>query len=146
VALTVRPGGREDAALVTALHAMAAGVAYADIFPGQQFPIELTRRRWEAFAGEVRIAEEDGNPVGFVAFEGDWLSALYVLPDWWGRGIGGLLLDLAGPVSSLWVLEDNHQARGFYERRGWSPDGGAREAFGVSELRYTRVSPAGSCG
>jgi hypothetical protein len=42
-------------------------------------------------------------------------------------------------VSTLWVLEGNAQARRFYERRGWSPDGAAREAFGVLELRYRRA-------
>jgi GNAT superfamily N-acetyltransferase len=139
VALTVRRGQTEDAELITQLHASTAEVAYAHIFLDQPFPLELTRRRWEAFSGEVLIAEEDGRAVGFVAYEGEVLSALYVLPDRWGRGTGGRLLDLAGAVSSLWVLEDNEQGRRFYEHRGWSPDGAARGAFGVRELRYTRA-------
>jgi len=139
VALTVRPGLREDAVLITRLHAATAEVAYAHIYPGQPFPMERTKRRWAAYTGKVLIAEEDGRAVGFIAFEGDVLSALYVLPDCWGRGTGGLLLELAGPVSSLWVLEDNGRARRFYERRGWSPDGEVLEAFGVRELRYTRT-------
>jgi GNAT superfamily N-acetyltransferase len=139
VALTVRRGERADAELVTRLHATTAGVAYAHVFPQQPFPIEATRRRWEAFDGEVLIAEEEGRAIGFVAFAGEELSALYVLPDRWGRGAGGLLLDLAGPVTSLWVLEGNALGRRFYERRGWSPDGSVREAFGATELRYRRA-------
>lgn len=138
MALTVRRGGTADAELVTRLHAATAEVAYAHIFPDQPFPIETTRRRWEAFDGEVLIAEEDGYAAGFVAFAGEELVALYVLPDRWGRGAGGLLLQLAGPVTSLWVLEGNAVGRQFYERHGWSPDGTARDAFGVTELRYRR--------
>ena len=139
MALTVRRGARADSDLITRLHAATAQVAYAHIFPDQSFPIQVTRRRWEAFDGQVLIAEEDGRAVGFVAFAGEELSALYVLPDRWGRGAGGLLLDLAGPVTSLWVLEGNAVGRRFYERRGWSPDGTSREAFGVTELRYRRA-------
>jgi GNAT superfamily N-acetyltransferase len=147
VALTIRRGQSEDAELITRLHASTAEAAYAHIFPDQPFPIEMTMRRWEAFAGDVLVAEEDGRAVGFVAFEGEVLSALYVLPDCWGRGTGGRLLDLAGAVSSLWVLEDNEQGRRFYEHRGWSPDGTAREVFGVRELRFTRAAiPGGSRG
>jgi GNAT superfamily N-acetyltransferase len=127
-----------DSELVTRLHTATATAAYAHIFPGQPFPAERTRRRWEAFEGQVVIAEEDGRPVGFVAWDDEELSALYVLPDGWGRGAGGRLLELAGPVSLLWVLEGNQRARRFYERRGWSPDGGVRDAFGVRELRYRR--------
>jgi len=46
-------------------------------------------------------------------------------------------LDLAGPVTTLRVLERNAQARRLDERRGWSPNG---TAFGVTELRYGRTA------
>jgi GNAT superfamily N-acetyltransferase len=47
----------------------------------------------------------------------------------------------------LWVFEDNHRARRFYETHGWSPDGGQEDfEFGgrqVPELRYSRpLEPA----
>jgi RimJ/RimL family protein N-acetyltransferase len=40
----------------------------------------------------------------------------------------------------LWVLEDNPRARRFYEREGWSLDGGRKDAefvgMRVPEVRY----------
>jgi GNAT superfamily N-acetyltransferase len=87
----------------------------------------------------VVIAEVEGRAVGFVAWRGAELDALYVLPDAAGRGVGSRLLDRAGAVSTLWVLEANHPARRFYERRGWSPDGTARPGGGGRpEVRYVR--------
>jgi GNAT superfamily N-acetyltransferase len=147
VALTFRDGDREDAGLVADLHAACAVTAYAHIYPDRPFPFAATRRRWRGYNGRVVIAEEDGRAIGFAAFEGEWLHALYVLPDHWDRGVGGRLLELAGPVSVLWVLERNDRGRRFYERHGWAPDGRAQDASGAVELRYRRpVSPAGSCG
>jgi RimJ/RimL family protein N-acetyltransferase len=43
-------------------------------------------------------------------------------------------------TASLWVLEDNPRARRFYEREGWTRDGGRREeeflGVPVAEIRY----------
>jgi RimJ/RimL family protein N-acetyltransferase len=40
----------------------------------------------------------------------------------------------------LWVLEDNPRARRFYERTGWSLDGGVKDdshlGVSVTEVRY----------
>ena len=38
----------------------------------------------------------------------------------------------------LWVFADNGHARGFYERRGWTPDGATGAAAGAAELRYRK--------
>jgi ribosomal protein S18 acetylase RimI-like enzyme len=73
---------------------------------------------------EVLVAEEDGTIVGFVAMDGDSLEHLYVHPDSQGRGVGGALLERAKERMprgfSLWVFQQNAQARCFYERHGLS--------------------------
>jgi ribosomal protein S18 acetylase RimI-like enzyme len=86
------------------------------------------------------------------------IYAIYVDPDAWSQGTGSALLDAAVArlarerpeleAISLWVLEDNHQARGFYEKHGFRADG-ARLPFergGVSaaEVRYRRPAKAGN--
>jgi hypothetical protein len=86
VALTFRDGGREDAGLVADLHAACAVRAYAHIYPDQPFPFAATRRRWRGYTGRVVIADDDGGAIGFAAFEGDWLHALYAFPT---TGIAG---------------------------------------------------------
>lgn len=83
------------------------------------------------------------------------LYAIYLLPEYVGRGIGRALAeavmaraaDRGFPWLRLWVLEGNRRARGFYERAGFAPDGGA-EPFTVAgvdvpEVRYAlRLTPA----
>lgn len=62
------------------------------------------------------------------------LKGLYVHPDEWSTGVGRALilhveneLCLAGyPEAYLWVLRGNERAIRFYERHGWSADGGEK--------------------
>jgi GNAT superfamily N-acetyltransferase len=78
------------------------------------------------------------------------LCALYVDPDWWGRGVGATLIQAARARLSaqgfreaiLWVLVGNERARRFYEIDAWRADGARRtvEAWGVTvnEVRLAR--------
>ena len=70
----------------------------------------------------VRLAEADGEIVGFAARDGAWLMQLYVKPGWTGRGIGANLLRealadaaFATPVLRLYTFARNEGARRFYE-------------------------------
>jgi GNAT superfamily N-acetyltransferase len=78
------------------------------------------------------------------------LYAIYVEPQRWSTGTGRLLIERCEEelresfgVATLWVLEDNPRARTFYERAGWSPDGGRKseERWGVRapEVRYRKA-------
>jgi len=74
------------------------------------------------------------------------LFAIYVVPEAWGSGAGSALMASALEAlrsyssATLWVLEDNPRARRFYEREGWSLDGGRRDeeflGVTVAEVRY----------
>lgn len=77
------------------------------------------------------------------------IYACYVLPGRWGCGVGGRLLShaLAALAAagrhdiSLWVLEDNHRARRFYESFGFRAEGGRKLldlGEPVAEVRYLR--------
>ena len=81
-------------------------------------------------AGAMKIwcAECGGNVVGFSVAEPESreISALFVLPNFEGRGAGGRLLDVAvewlkarndGPIRLY--TDPSYGAYGFYERRGW---------------------------
>lgn len=79
------------------------------------------------------------------------LCALYVDPEWWGRGIGAALVSAArtslialGSRSAfLWVLEGNARADRFYRIDQWLPDGVRRTdrmwGIQVNEIRYQRT-------
>ncbi len=94
---------------------------------------------WVA-GGRCRDADRPGPGHGEV-------YAIYVLPEWWGRGAGRLLMahavraltEAGQPDITLWVLEANEQARRFYAAAGFRPDG-ARQLLDlggpVTEVRY----------
>jgi GNAT superfamily N-acetyltransferase len=76
------------------------------------------------------------------------LFTIYVLPDWWGAGVGRALM--ASTVhhlraegfahAILWVLEDNPRTRRFYEQSGWHADGAVKDeewlGTTIREVRY----------
>lgn len=76
------------------------------------------------------------------------LCALYVDPEYWGRGFGLALVSAArGHLSRngfqdalLWMLAGNARAERFYRRDGWEPDGtrrtDSRRGVTIDELRY----------
>ena len=78
------------------------------------------------------------------------LYALYVDPDYWGRGIGAQLIEAARArlvelgfeQAVLWVMKGNARAERFYTIDGWQPDGHQRSEVmwevTVNELRYRR--------
>lgn len=83
------------------------------------------------------------------------LWSLYVHPEAWGEGVGGMLLGAAEQAmltdgfrsAGLWVVVGNARARRFYEAHGWCADGTVRveqvgpadDLFDVSEVRYVRM-------
>ena len=73
-------------------------------------------------ANETWLAEADGQVVGYLGFDADWINHLYVLPDFQGRGLGPALLEKAladGRSRRLWTFQQNARARKFYEDRGF---------------------------
>lgn len=124
------------------LQRSSALAGFAHIFnPNEHpFPDEAERIRWSEYVGSpnvtVLVAESADVSVGVAVIDGGVLERLFVAPGQWGKGIGSLLHDAVvdfmrgkgWPESQLWVLEENHQARTFYEKRGWKLDGRTRLA------------------
>jgi putative acetyltransferase len=74
--------------------------------------------------------DESDRPIAFLGGDPGTIDALFVDPDWFGKGVGRVLLAEAlkrAVVTRLDVNEANAQARGFYERMGFV-------AVGRSEL------------
>ena len=141
----MRTATLDDVAACARLHVQCWREAYGPIVDGARLAAAIDVGRWEErwraqlAGGAQRLLALRGDvPVGFstsgpgrdddapTALE---LYGLYVARPEWGRGIGRLLLaeELAGESASLWVLEANERARGFYARHGFATDGARKE-------------------
>lgn len=151
----------DDAAEVSRLYVRSWQAGYRGLLP-QEYLDSLPQDRWlHAFTGQagsfvltdggVIVGHSNARPATDPKMAGSGeLHTLYVLPEYWGRGCGGLLLEhgvewLRGQGLSpvyLWALETNARARGFYEKHGFAPAadrlscdvGGAQ----VTDIRYIR--------
>jgi putative acetyltransferase len=71
-----------------------------------------------------------GHVVGFIGVQEQEVEALFVHPDWRGKGIGRRLLSYAVMTLGAQILdvnEQNPQAIGFYERMGFEVIGRSAE-------------------
>ncbi|MBC7770662.1 MAG: GNAT family N-acetyltransferase [Phycisphaerales bacterium] len=76
---------------------------------------------------EFRVAEYDGQVVGFVDWDADFVNALHVHSSHVQRGVGSRLMDLAEneiasagfPNARLETDTFNSRSRAFYEKRGY---------------------------
>ena len=83
----------------------------------------------------------DGGPVGIVSVTGDLIEDLYVLPEKQGMGYGTELLRFAVEkcrgIPTLWILENNVKAAGFYRRKGFRETGRIKAvADGINEIEF----------
>jgi GNAT superfamily N-acetyltransferase len=170
----VRRARPADAAPLAVVHVRSWQGAYRGLLPQEYLdglePADRTDRWRRALerdnwpAAGCLVAVSDSEVAGFVNFGptrdtdpsgsrvGE-ISAIYVLPEAWGTGLGRGLMTAAlsqlgaggYEAAALWVLESNVRARRFYARAGWTPDGSAKqEEIGgapVTEVRYRRPLP-----
>ncbi len=95
-------------------------------------------RTWMAFLAGIPAGfvnneppHPDGGPTEAVPDGVGWVDHLHIAPEFRGRGVGAHLLSTALDALAsdglqeavLWVYADNADARGFYAREGWQPDG-----------------------
>jgi len=159
--IIVRRATSEDAAALAALEVTVWRVAYRGLMPDAFLdalsPAEKTIE-WRqnllkhgSFGRKrVLVAVEDADIIGFVRVgavedEGErgLVYLLYVLPAYWGQGVGKMLIHaaidelchLGMSEAVLWVLRDNQRARTFYAGLGWCEDGRTTTAdYGGIEL------------
>ena len=159
----VRLATVDDARAIETIRVYTWRAAYRHVLPAEELdalPIDETR--WARRIAEppegwrIFVADDGHNVFGFACTGpsrdergvGE-LYAIYVEPSSWSTGAGRALIERAEEElaavyeqATLWVLEDNPRARGFYERAGWTLDGGrkAEERLGVRapEVRYRK--------
>lgn len=93
----------------------------------------------------ILIGEDSGMLCWQPTEGGAEIIAVHSLPESWGSGLGHAMMETAleqiGNVKvTLWVFEENHRARRFYEKHGFRWDGSRRvsEFDGAMEVCYVR--------
>lgn len=173
--MELRRAEPRDALAVARVHIRSWQVAYRKLMPAdyldQLRPEDRAKKydfgNLDPLKPQTIIASESGSILGFVttgqAQESTMpdfgeLFALYVDPEYWGRGIGVALIsaararlfDLGFRSAVLWVLAGNVRAERFYLKDHWAPDGIWRteEVWGVkvNDFRYQRKLEASERG
>jgi GNAT superfamily N-acetyltransferase len=162
---------QRDASQIAEIHVQTWQVAYRGLVPDDYLDALSVDQRAEAWRQILAdsdlpctgafVLECDAVVVGFVhvspsrdddaeAAIGE-VTAIYVLADFWSRGVGRALMhcavenlrDAGFTSATLWVLDANLRARRFYEAAGWASDGATqfsdRGTFSFSEVRYRRT-------
>ncbi len=133
-AITIRDARGDEAERLLGIQREASVAGFANVFPAERYPYPTdgVRELWhETLADpevDAYVAELDGEPVGTVTVNGEFVRQLYVLPSHWEAGIGSQLLERGlermrergATRAKLWTLEGNERGRRFYERRGWT--------------------------
>jgi putative acetyltransferase len=136
----IRRARPDEVETLLTIQRAACVAAFPHIYPPElyPFPDALVRDAWrEAVADpdvETYVAEDAGEAVGSVSVGDVFLRTLYVVPSRWRSGIGTALHDLAlerlrdlgCSTAKLWTLEENREARRYYEKRGWTLNGETR--------------------
>lgn len=118
--------------------------AWQEAYPGlvrQEYLDRLTLEKCEQIAfswpDQMFIAKDEGRVVGFVGYghreeeppEIGEVFALYVLKEYYGKGVGRVLMEAALEQLRgyarvcLWTLKENRRAIRFYQKCGFCPDG-----------------------
>jgi GNAT superfamily N-acetyltransferase len=158
----IRQATPADAEAIVRMHTAAHEECYAHLLPSTFFAgaresigDRIAQRGPYLASQDPRLVAHDevGEVVGLAdagpARDTDMagipeLYRMYTLSRTYGSGLGSQLLRAAigDTPAYLWVLEDNHRARAFYQKSGFNPDGAFKtqtwEGAELSEIRLIR--------
>jgi len=108
---------------------------------------DMFRQILSSGVGRMYLAALNGKSVGllYLLSEGDSvrIEALLTVPEVWGKGVAAALMTQALADASsykeitVWPFAQNHRARRFYEKHGFSPTGKTRTGD-APEMEYSR--------
>ena len=149
--MPIRVAELTDAMALAQVRVTSWKSAYRGLLPDRfldRLAVEDGGTRWKEILTEgqteILVYEQGARVVGFVCFGGSLdddvkettgeVHGIYLLPSVWRQGYGRALLTealrlLRGQAFSgvtLWVLNNNHRAIGFYEAAGFRADGATK--------------------
>lgn len=165
--MIIRKASLDDANSIAAIHVASWKQAYRGILPDRLLDsLDADERAslWSIWLNtpgfQTFVADDDGELLGFTALcparpiaeppeNAIEITHLYVDARAQGQGVGARLLRKALATASesssvlLWVLEENHKARIFYDHFGFKPEGAVHSdplflGNDAREVRYKR--------
>ncbi|MET8148663.1 GNAT family N-acetyltransferase [Actinoplanes sp. NPDC049668] len=149
----LRPATENDAAAVAMIWESGWRDGHLGNVPDELVALRTAntfRKRAAEHVADTTVAQIDSQVAGFVMVIGDQVEQVYVAAAHRGSGVADTLLAEAErlvassghPVAWLAVVPGNARARRFYERNGWTDDGGflyeARYASGTVTMPCRR--------
>lgn len=163
----IRYADLNDGKILGEIHSKSWKVAYKNIVPNEILNNITPNKRQKYFEKaliegweEDAIIFKDKKALGLicigkcrdidkVGFYGE-IRGIYLLPEYWNMGIGSELINWGLSElkkrnynkATLWVLEDNLNARRFYKKIGFERDGAVKEiTIGktLNEYRYVKA-------
>jgi GNAT superfamily N-acetyltransferase len=145
VAIRIRPGEVADVNAAVSVYERSNLARRGGVWPNRAARVEEVRAVLSESATWFLVAEDGPSAVGMAAAQplrgddakgpaipgGLFVNLLFVLPERWGEGIGGAILDAVLAEAKrrdcsqvrLWTHEDNARSHRLYRRRGFSPTG-----------------------
>ncbi|UWZ86350.1 GNAT family N-acetyltransferase [Occallatibacter riparius] len=166
--MLIRPAVPQDALAVARVHVRSWQAAYRGLLPAEYLdslrPEDRAARYDFSHTAPLRprtiVAEIQQGICGFATTmpsqdlpDRGELCALYLAPEFWGRGVGLALIEAARAhlleqgfgSAVLWLLKGNVRGERFYRRDGWLPDGACKSDriwdIDVEDFRYVRPLP-----
>jgi RimJ/RimL family protein N-acetyltransferase len=163
----IRYANINDAKVLGEIHSLSWKATYKGIVPDEVLSSITSEKRQRYFEKaltegweEDAIIFKDNKAVGLICIgkcrdmdKEDYCGeiwGIYLLPEYWNKGIGYELINWGldelkkrnYKKVTLWVLEENLNARRFYEKIGFQHDGAAKEITigkALKEYRYEKV-------
>jgi GNAT superfamily N-acetyltransferase len=152
VAILIRLGGAADVDAAVSVYERSNLARRHGVWPHRAARLEHVRGHLRNSASWFLLANEGPALVGMACAEAlraedgagpvipgaCFLNLLFVVPERWGEGIGGVILDAVLAEAKrrhysrvhLWTHEDNERSHRLYRSRGFSPTGRAADGEG----------------
>jgi GNAT superfamily N-acetyltransferase len=152
VAIRIRLGEIADVEAAVSVYVHSTLARRQGVWPNRAARVEQVRSLLGESATWFLLAEDGSSVVGMAAAQplrgddaagpaipgGLFVNLLFVLPERWGEGIGGALVDAVLAEAKkrdctrihLWTHEDNERSHHLYRSRGFSPTGRIQDEEG----------------
>jgi putative acetyltransferase len=142
--ISIRPARAADGARLIDIWRRAVDATHDFLQPADRHAIDQEVSAFLPQAPAWLATDADDCAVGFMLIDGTHMDALFIDPDWHGKGVGRSLVQhglALHPAMTTDVNEQNEGALTFYERLGFARTGrsdldGQGRPYPLLHLRY----------